>query len=161
MLMVFGGYPILTHFITKKASTNGAYNLGGINGTGQVATLLFSLIDQDTPQSAYTYTSRETGSPWELVFSDEFNTDGRTFYEGDDPYWQAENLHYWSTNNLEWYDPKQVTTAGGSLVITLDKKAEHGLNYTGGLVTTWNKFCFRGGYLEANVSLPGKSSVYG
>jgi len=30
-----------------------------------------------------------------LVFSDEFNLDGRTFYPGDDPYWGAENLHYW------------------------------------------------------------------
>lgn len=39
----------------------------------------------------------------ELVFSDEFNTDGRTFYSGDDPYWEAANMHYWSTNDLEWY----------------------------------------------------------
>ena len=31
----------------------------------------------------------------QLVFSDEFNTDGRTFYPGDDPYWEAEDLHYW------------------------------------------------------------------
>jgi len=25
----------------------------------------------------------------ELVFSDEFNTDGRSFFPGDDPYWEA------------------------------------------------------------------------
>jgi hypothetical protein len=31
-----------------------------------------------------------------LVFSDEFNTDGRTFYPGDDPFWEAEDLHYWA-----------------------------------------------------------------
>lgn len=30
-----------------------------------------------------------------LVFSDEFNTDGRTFYPGEDPYWEAVDLHYW------------------------------------------------------------------
>lgn len=30
-----------------------------------------------------------------LVFSDEFNADGRTFYPGEDPYWEAEDLHYW------------------------------------------------------------------
>ena len=30
-----------------------------------------------------------------LVFSDEFNRDGRTFYPGDDPYWEAVDLHYW------------------------------------------------------------------
>jgi hypothetical protein len=33
---------------------------------------------------------------WDLVFSDEFNTDGRTFYPGDDPYWEAVDLHYWA-----------------------------------------------------------------
>lgn len=44
----------------------------------------------------------ETGNTWDLVFSDEFNTEGRTFYDGDDPYWMAEDLHYWQTNNLEW-----------------------------------------------------------
>ncbi len=30
-----------------------------------------------------------------LVFSDEFNVDGRSFYPGDDPYWEAEDYHYW------------------------------------------------------------------
>ncbi len=34
---------------------------------------------------------------WDLVFSDEFNVDGRTFYPGDDPYWEAADLHYWQT----------------------------------------------------------------
>lgn len=38
----------------------------------------------------------------ELVFSDEFNTEGRSFYPGDDPYWEAADLYYWSTNDLEW-----------------------------------------------------------
>jgi hypothetical protein len=51
---------------------------------------------------------------------DEFNTDGRSFYPGDDPYWcvsfslvtlqltqhrEAVDLHYWPTGDLEWYDP--------------------------------------------------------
>lgn len=66
------------------------------------------MIDPATPQSAYSIVSRE-GPVWELVFSDEvscvhltclvcsmltvtfaplqFNTDGRTFWPGDDPYW--------------------------------------------------------------------------
>lgn len=38
----------------------------------------------------------------ELVFSDEFEEEGRSFYPGDDPYWEAHDLHYWGTNNLEW-----------------------------------------------------------
>ena len=88
------------------------------SSTGQIPNIgPFQLIDRDTPSSAFTVNSLETGDSWELIFSDEFNNDGRTFYDGeiadsgvtapltdigDDPYWQAEDLHYWQTNNLEW-----------------------------------------------------------
>lgn len=37
------------------------------------------------------------GSDMTLVFSDEFNQDGRTFYPGDDPFWEAVDLQYWGT----------------------------------------------------------------
>jgi beta-glucanase (GH16 family) len=56
---------------------------------------LRGLIDPDTPQSAKTKQSYVDGTQLQLVFSDEFNTDGRSFYPGDDPYWEAVNLHYW------------------------------------------------------------------
>lgn len=56
----------------------------------------FGLIDKDTPTSAYTKSSFEVpGEEMQLVFSDEFNVDGRSFYPGDDPFWEAEDLHYW------------------------------------------------------------------
>lgn len=29
------------------------------------------------------------------MFSDEFEQEGRSFYPGDDPYWEATDLHYW------------------------------------------------------------------
>ncbi|KAJ7853544.1 glycoside hydrolase family 16 protein [Mycena olivaceomarginata] len=96
-----------------------------------------------------------------LVFSDEFNTDGRTFYPGDDPFWEAEDLHYWATNNMEWYDPNAVTTKDGALKITLSATPNHGMNYTGGLVTTWNKFCFTGGLVVTNATLPGTTNIHG
>jgi beta-glucanase (GH16 family) len=58
----------------------------------------FGLIDLDTPQSAYTKKSYTfPKEDLDLVFSDEFNLDGRTFYAGDDPYWEAADLHYWGT----------------------------------------------------------------
>ena len=57
----------------------------------------FSVIDVDTPKDVYTKKSRRDGVDWQLVFSDEFNTDGRTFYPGDDPYWEAVDLWYWGT----------------------------------------------------------------
>jgi beta-glucanase (GH16 family) len=109
-----------------------------------------ALIDKDTPKEAYTRKSFDDGSEWDLVFSDEFNVEGRSFYPGDDPYWEATDLHYWGTNNLEWYDPSALTTTGGSLKVSLSKSTPkyHELDYMGGMMSTWNKFCFTGGYFE-------------
>lgn len=121
----------------------------------------WGLIDLDTPQDVYTKADYYTGKNWQLIFSDEFNVDGRTFYPGDDPYWEAVDLHYWGTNNMEWYDPAAITTKNGSLVITLSKKANHELDYQGGMMSTWNKFCFTGGLIEAAVVLPGANNVVG
>ena len=42
------------------------------------------LIDVATPDSAKTRTGFD-GQEYDLVFSDEFEVDGRTFYPGDDP----------------------------------------------------------------------------
>lgn len=138
----------------------------------------------------------------ELVFSDEFNTDGRTFYPGgsfpsihssapnfiellfiDDPYWEAVDLYYWSTGDLEWYvqcfglflscsskllrafvdryDPEAITTLGGFLQITLSEKQTHNLSYQSGMMSSWNKFCFTGGILETSLVLPGANNVVG
>ena len=41
----------------------------------------------------------------------------------------------------------------------MSQKETHGLDYQSGHMTTWNKFCFTGGYLEVNVSLPGVTDV--
>ena len=61
----------------------------------------WTMIDNDTPQDAYTLDSyTESGKQLQLVFSDEFNTDYRTFYPGDDPFWEAVDLHYWGVSAL-------------------------------------------------------------
>jgi len=62
---------------------------------------------------------------------------------------------------MEWYDPEAVTTKNGSLQITLSQKQTHDLNYQGGMISSWNKFCFTGGIVVASVSLPGLSDVVG
>jgi len=54
-----------------------------------------------------------------------------------------------------------VTTKNGALEVTLTKKQTHGLNYEGGLVSTWNKFCFTGGLVETSVTLPGYNNIVG
>ncbi|KAI9284382.1 beta-glucan synthesis-associated [Umbelopsis sp. AD052] len=118
------------------------------------------VIDSDTPANARTKTSLN-GETWKLVFSDEFNKPGRTFYPGDDPFWEAADLHYWATNDLEWYTPDAVTTAGGNLVITLSQRELHNLDFASGMLQSWNKLCFTGGLIEVNVSLPGPPDVGG
>lgn len=45
------------------------------------------------------------------------------------------DLHYWGTNNLEWYDPAGLSTENGALVVTLSKKETHGLHYQGGMMS--------------------------
>lgn len=58
------------------------------------------LIDPDTPKDAMTRIGAN-GEKQVLVFSDEFNTDGRTFYDGDDPFFQAVDIWYGATMDLE------------------------------------------------------------
>ncbi|KAG1751980.1 glycoside hydrolase family 16 protein [Suillus occidentalis] len=152
MLMLF-------HLSKKKLTQQGGFNLGGTNATGQIPSIPGNrgVIDVDTPREAYTKASyMNQNDMWDLVFSDEFEVEGRTFYPGDDPYWEAPSLHYWGTNDLEWYDPSQVTTKGGALQITLakaDPASNHNLTYR-------NKFCFTGGLIETSVILPGSNNVH-
>ena len=85
---------------------------------------------------------------------------------------------YLQTNNLEWYDPGQITTENGYLKITIAEQQNHNMSYISGMMTTWNKFCFTGGYIEgmlsheymenlisdlylAAVSLPGRPDTSG
>lgn len=163
MVTLFAGYPMISYFTKQSPSNEGGFNIGGINASGQIPTMTnnYGLIDVDTPTSAHTYTSFADSSQWQLVFSDEFEVEGRTFWPGDDPYWEAVNLHYWQTNDLEWYYPDQVTTRNGSLEITLSEREMNNLSFTSGLLSTWNKFCFTGGMVLASVSLPGTNDVSG
>ncbi|KAG7664123.1 uncharacterized protein J8A68_002377 [[Candida] subhashii] len=119
-----------------------------------------TLIDPDTPEDALTTQARD-GSNWVLVFSDEFNADGRTFYDGDDQFWTAANLHYDATKDLEWYDPDAVTTANGTLSLRMDAFLNHNLYYRSGMVQSWNKFCFTQGKIVMSARLPNYGTVSG
>ncbi|GAC75949.1 hypothetical protein PANT_19d00031 [Moesziomyces antarcticus T-34] len=165
LMMLFAGYPILQFFrkadADRKAKT--FFGLGGTNGTGQVPLLpgLFSLIDQDTPEKAYSWKHPIDGGEFHLVFSDEFNQDGRTFWPGDDPFWEAVDLHYWVTGDFEWYSPEAVNTSSGFLNVWMQEHETHNLNFRSGMLQSWNKFCFQGGYLETSAVLPGSHDTEG
>jgi beta-glucanase (GH16 family) len=101
------------------------------------------------------------GSTLNLVFSDEFNDDNRTFYPGDDPFWTAPNIWYGATQDLEWYDPDAVTTGGGTLQLRMDAFPNHNLQYRSGMLNSWNQLCFKGGVMEISMSLAGPAGVPG
>ncbi|KAH8120019.1 beta-glucan synthesis-associated [Phellopilus nigrolimitatus] len=152
LLGLRAGFPLISHFTKKPLSTLGGFNIGGTNASGQIPSIgNWGLIDNDTPQNAYTKAS----------YSPEGYSISELIRCSEDPYWEAVNLHYWGTNNLEWYDPAGVATKDGYLELTLSAKQTHGLNYQGGMMSSWNKFCFTGGIVEASVSLPGANNILG
>ncbi|KIM38469.1 glycoside hydrolase family 16 protein [Hebeloma cylindrosporum] len=173
LLCLFIFYPVLT-FYRDEQRNNAIQGNVRVNATGQ-APVLFQMpepIDEATPKEARSRTGFD-GNEYELVFSDEFEVEGRTFWPGDDPFWEAVDLWYGATGDIEWYDPGQVTTRDGALVITMDSTSttragmtngstapftaadNHGLNYRSGMLQTWNKFCFTTGYIEVSVTFPG------
>lgn len=155
LLCLFILYPVL-YFLRNNTRLLAIDNNVHVNSTGQAPVLLQmpDLIDSDTPDNVKTRTGFD-GNSYSLVFSDEFNKDGRTFFPGDDPYWEAVDLWYGATADLEWYDPKNVFTRGGNLVLLLENVENHDLQYRSGMLQSWNKFCFTSGYIEFSLSLPG------
>ncbi|KAK9451029.1 Skn1 protein [Limtongia smithiae] len=153
-VLTFSGHTGVSHgtkYVTAPLS-NYKYNI--------LSRIRTNLIDEDTPESAYTTVNKD-GKKMVLVFSDEFNTDGRTFYANDDQFWEAPDFNYAATTDLEWYDPDAITTKNGTLIITLDAFHNHNLDYRSGMLQSWNKLCFKGGRVSVSVSLPGMGSVNG
>jgi beta-glucanase (GH16 family) len=58
------------------------------------------------------------------------------------------DLHYWQTEDYEHYLPEQASTKDGKLLIKVEKRRVGDQDYVSAMLQTWNKFCFRGGYME-------------
>ena len=88
IIMLFLGYPVLqkTIGLDEDPPLSRGNALGTItNATGQIPSMRgrFSVIDPDTPPEALTRASyMDNTQSMQLVFSDEFNQDGRTFFPG-------------------------------------------------------------------------------
>ena len=112
-----------------------------------------------------TLQSYSDGKIYDLVMSDEFNRDGRSFKDGDDPMWTAidksdDDLAS-NGRSLEYYNSSMAYTKGGNLVIETNaddtvwtgfnpftKKDEvMTRNFKSAMVQGWNKFCYTGGIL--------------
>ncbi|SJX65884.1 related to KRE6-glucan synthase subunit [Sporisorium reilianum f. sp. reilianum] len=157
LLALFLGYPLVVVlskvFDTIDVNPSSPQRLTNLTQRG--------LIDPDTPQSAMKRTSPVDGTGWHLVFSDEFEEEGRSFWPGDDPYWEAVDLWYWGTGDYEWYSPEAVNTTGGALVIAVEERETNNKNFRSGMVQSWNKVCFQGAYYEISARLPGSPTAPG
>lgn len=159
-LLVFILVPVLTYSGVTNPYKPETYEVLTQYLYPMLSAVRTSLIDPDTPEDEYTHKSR-FGDEWNLAFSDEFNAEGRTFYDGDDQFFQAVDIHYDATKDLEWYDPDAITTANGTLNIRMDAYKNHDLFYRSGMLQSWNKMCYTNGLLLISARLPNYGSVSG
>ncbi|ODQ77763.1 glycoside hydrolase family 16 protein [Babjeviella inositovora NRRL Y-12698] len=159
-LCLFVLYPVLTYSGVLDPWKPQSYVILSDYKYPTLAAIRTLLVDPDTPTEYLTRTA-DDGSDWNLVFSDEFNAEGRTFYEGDDQFWYAPDFNYAATKDLEWYDPDAVATANGTLQFTLDAFENHNLMYRSGMLHSWNKMCFTQGIMEVSIRLPNYGFVSG
>lgn len=135
-------------------------------------------IDPDTSPHHHHIKSLYTKDTYDLVFSDEFNIEERTFNDGNDPKWTSIDKNDYTNDALQYYRNNLVYTANGSLVIKtiLEDISFHAYsskpneanklikltkNYQSGMIQGWNKFCFTGGIVEVSAKLPGQAYIGG
>ncbi|KAF1322509.1 Beta-glucan synthesis-associated protein, partial [Globisporangium splendens] len=132
-------------------------------------------VDPETPDDRQTFVSSR-GDLWELVMSDEFNTPNRSFKPGDDHMWTSIEKPDGVNAALEIYSHNMTSTACDDdgtcyfYIKTIDEVTKIRVwndyqnppgyknvdfHYRGGMVQSWNKFCFQGGMAEVRVQLPG------
>ncbi len=160
LLVLFVLLPVLTFSNVTTKGRPESYEILTEYSYPLLSGIRTNLVDSDTPDDALTREALD-GSKWKLVFSDEFNAVGRTFYEGDDQFWTAVDLHYAATEDLEWSDPDSIQTSNGTLKIRMDAYKNHDLFYRSGNLQSWNKLCFTQGIYEVSAKLPGHGKILG
>lgn len=137
-------------------------------------------IDPDTTEEYKTLRSLYDGSEYELIMSDEFEVNGRSFDDGHDPMWtSATHSDDAQTSNglgsQHFYNASYGTTTKGSLNITTTdehttwrgynpykrKYEDLSKSYRSSMINSWNKFCFTGGIIEMSAKLPGEHDIGG
>ncbi|GMH93709.1 hypothetical protein TrVE_jg774 [Triparma verrucosa] len=133
------------------------------------------------PSSQITVTtSLIDGTEYDLVMSDEFETDGRGFADGEDSVWTAldksdDDMSAAGGGSLHFYNSSHASTSNGFLNVstTTEKTTWTGFNpfkqafvdlekdYKSAMVNSWNKFCFTGGIVEIDAILPGEPNTAG
>ena len=98
-----------------------------------------------------------------LVFSDEFNKTIRPGGYNTTTTRAGRHEKGSATANLDsdakgqtFLDPRQLQAANGTLIITGVPGTLSGSRWLGGQLSSWNRVCFQGGYLEVRYRSPGR-----
>ena len=129
-------------------------------------------VDADSSSAACSSASEKDGVAMTLVFSDEFETEGRTFADGHDARWTALQLAPTTTEQVNWYNASLASTHNGALHLTTtaldvefplyDSAGLTGLrHFQSAMVQTWQKFCFSEGAVEVSAKMPGRAEQPG
>lgn len=101
-----------------------------LSGNGASASALTGGVCQAADSTAYTATPRDAApaaySGYRLVWSDEFNTDGKPSAD-----WSAER-GFVRNNELQWYQADNATVSGGCLVIEARRERKPNPGYEEG-----------------------------
>ncbi|GLB40849.1 putative beta-glucan synthesis-associated protein (SKN1) [Lyophyllum shimeji] len=163
LLTLFVFYPVY-QFYQDNGRTSLIVGNTRINATGQADYVevsprsqipivsLRGVIDPATPEDAMSRGSWE-GEVYNLVFSDEFNDDGRTFSKDDDRFWEIVDHHS--------RDARYVTTRDGYLVfqpyvVPADDASTR--RYIGHALRHRTPYCLEEGYVEISAVMPGSSA---
>ena len=116
----------------------------------------------DSAEGGNQPTNVQVPKGWELVWSDEFNgaaLDGAKWniQTGDGT---AEGIPGWGNNELQSYQPGNISVGGGSLAITARREAADGREYTSARINTANKLDVRYGRIEASIHAAGGQGLW-
>ena len=115
--------------------------------------------DETSPASARSKIIN--GQQLTLVFSDEFNTTvppggyNTSNTAGKNEKWSATYASDSDAQGQTFLDPHQLQAANGTLIVTGVPGKVAGSRWIGGQLSSWNRVCFQGGYLEVRYKSPG------
>ncbi|MFL6111758.1 MAG: family 16 glycosylhydrolase [Catenulispora sp.] len=150
---------VLAVLLCACASTGGGSRASGTGGTTP---------PPDPASAPATSGSTPPGpGPWHLAFADDFPgtaLDARRWVTCYD--WNVNGCTNSANKELQWYQPSQVTVAGGAATLTAEHKDTVGSDgktypWRSGLLSTGRpnkdappRFTYTYGYLEASVKMP-------
>lgn len=97
-------------------------------------------------------------NPWKLIWSDEFNNPGHP----DSTKWIYETGRNYN-NELQFYTYQRLSNAcvkNGHLLIIAQKEHYKGAKYTSAKISTYNKFHFQYGKIEARIKFQSRKGIW-